>query len=804
MEKKYCQIVVNTKTKNIDNDSFTYSYPASQQSIIKIGQLVLVPFGRRLIQGIIIDLPSSSLFPGNKTKSIKDIIYLQPILNKYQIALARYISSYYFCSLGRAIFAMIPSFILQSSVNTYQLDQRKKINQNDQTKYPILSFFLEQTQPISEHDLIKKYGSMVKKQLTLLVKFKYLIKQQQFLPPVGQKKYQEVIFLNPNFSPKITTIKSKPQKAILEYLLYRRSAPWATIKNQTSASRSALVALIKKEIVLSKKEQIIRLPQIFSPKNPMILKLTDEQTKAIREIEKQQQNQSPKPILLFGRTGSGKTEIYLQMTEKILAQGKTVIVLVPEIALLPQTILRFLERFPDQIAIYHSHMSVGERYDQWSKILQGEAKIVIGSRSALFTPINNLGLIIIDEEHEFSYKQDMTPRYHAVDVASHYAKLTRSILVLGSATPRLETFWRAKKGVYQLIKLDKSVKRRDNEKPQFYQLDLRDEYAAGNKSLLSYSLQLGIKEALTQKKQILLFLNRRGHATYVFCRECGYVANCQNCQIPLTYHSDQSNYLVCHHCGLKQANIHNCPQCSGQAIRYYGAGTQKLFQDVSFLFPAAKILRMDHDTTRGKDAHQKIFADFRAHRADILIGTQMIAKGWDLPNVDLVGIINADAGFNLPDFRSTERNFALLLQLIGRVGRGQTPGKVYLQTFDPENPLLEILIREDYQLFAFSELIERQKGLFPPFVDLVRLTYESTNLNQCQVQALNLFKSLNQAFHRQKKQDLKAILGPAPAFLSRINNKYRWHIILKGQHLQSFLHLVPPNWTIDIDPYSLL
>ncbi len=807
MNNKYCQIIVDSKTGHAQKEGYTYLIKQELADSIQVGQLVLVPFGRRLVYGVVVAIHNRGPL-GYKLKSVQQIIDKKPILNKYQIALANFISDYYFCSPGQAIFAMIPSFVTQSIIPVYYLGTKK--TDKGSTENKIINFLFHTKKPAPEKIISEKFGPKSQKELSTLVKKGLIIKKYCLLPPAVKPKIKEMISLNPAKNSTTIQPKTNKQKSIIDFLKYRRSASWTTIRQELKISRTTLDLMIKNNLLVSHKEKIVRSPEVLEGiKNIPNFSLTIDQAQALQAIQHQSKQTNPKPILLFGRTGSGKTEIYLQAAAATIQKGKNVIVLVPEIALLPQTILRFLERFQGKLAIYHSHMSLGERHDQWMKIFNGQASIVIGSRSALFTPLPNLGLIIIDEEHEFSYKQDMTPRYHAVTVAKKYCELTNSQLILGSATPRLETFWQAKKGHYQLLRLNQAISELSSpqkyRRPEFFMIDLRDEFAAKNKSLLSYSLQLAIRQALTEKKQILLFLNRRGLATYVFCRECGYVALCSNCHIPLTYHINlNQESLVCHHCGQQGKNPRTCPQCSGHAIKFYGAGTQKVHQDTSQLFPEARILRMDHDTTQAKNAHHKIFASFKSHQADILIGTQMIAKGWDLPNVDLIGIINADAGFNLPDFRSTERNFSLLLQLIGRVGRGQTPGKVFIQSFDPENPLLETLTKEDYQLFAYSELIERQKSLFPPFVNLVRLLYESPDQTKCRSEVIKVFKTLNQAFSTQKNKDLQAILGPSPTFLHKIKNKFRWHIILKGQNLQQFLTMIPDGWTIDVDPYSIL
>ncbi|MFA4930343.1 MAG: primosomal protein N' [Patescibacteria group bacterium] len=811
----YANIIVNSRLDNISGE-LTYSIPPTLSMVIKPGQLVLVPFGRRFIHGVVANIQSQRPAIKVRTKDIAALLGERPIVKPEQIKLAQYISQHYHCSLGQALFAMIPSFVMNSIKKVYSTTSQL-------SPHPIVQFINTRGgQTATEILLLKKFGATTKATLSRLVKKDILRLGYQLSSPKIKPKYEEIISLCPLSADQKKQLSRYPkQNQVYQFLKYRRLANWIKIRQELNVSRATIRAMQRKKMVDIETKQVIREPLGFHVMETVFPDLVGSQQKAWQTIVQQLNNHHKKPIMLFGRTGSGKTELYLRAAEWTLKQGKGVIILVPEIALVPQTLQRFYERFGQSLAVYHSQMSVGERYDQWFRLYNHQAQVVIGSRSALFAPVPNLGLIIIDEEHEYSYKQDNTPRYHAVDAAVKYAKLTDSLLILGSATPRLETFWRAKKGEYELVKLTKTITETVNQqiirRPEISIVDLRDEYIAGNHTLLSIKLQESIQKALLTKKQILLFLNRRGHTTYVFCRECGFVAKCPECNIPMTLHINDKHFatftqhnvslrhaLICHHCGLTMHNFSTCPECSSKAIKYYGAGTQKIEEDTRALFPQARILRMDYDTTRTRNAHQKIFQAFKDKRADILIGTQMITKGWDLPNVDLIGIVNADGGFNLPDFRATEKNFSLLLQLIGRVGRGHTPGRVVLQTYDPDNPLFDPLLREDYQLFAFSELIERKNGNFPPFVQLVRLVYESPNMNKCKNEAVKLFKLLNEKFSGQKRKTLIEILGPTPAFLARIKQKYRWHIILKGHNLQKFLDIIPADWIIDVDPFSLL
>lgn len=732
MPDKYANVAVKNRTAPSDG-LFTYVIP-DKLAPVRVGQIVTVPFGRYRTFGVVISTTSRK--PDFKTRAIVRAIP-DIIIPAHLLKLAQHIADYYYCSLGQALFAMVPGFIT------------KKVS----------------------------------------------------------AKTVKVIKIAPNYPDPEALKKYPKQWELWQYMIHNPEAKWPDIQDRLSSS--SLKSLVRKKYLLEERVDVNRPINLPDRSHQSLPDLLPNQDKIWQKINEYIATPGQAPILLFGRTGSGKTEIYLRAAQEVIKRGQSAIILVPEIALVPQTIARFYEIFGSQMAVYHSQLSEGERRDQWHRIYTGDARVVIGSRSAIFTPVKKPGLIIIDEEHEYSYKQDSTPRYHAVDVAAEYSRITGANLIIGSATPRVESFWRAKKKEYKLFKLSKTVRELLNpqavRRPRFVLADLRQEYANKNLSTISLPLHVAIQNTLERRRQIMLFLNRRGYTSYVFCRLCGYVAKCPSCSVSLTFHLNQNQgNLICHHCGYQVPNPTQCPSCHSPSIKYYGAGTQKVEQDIKELFPSAKIIRMDHDTTRTKHAHQSIFERFRRHEADILIGTQMIAKGWNIPNADLIGIINADAGWHLPDFRATEKNFALMLQIIGRVGRFDSAGEVVVQTYEPDNPLFDVLRKEAYQLFAFSELIERKRHNFPPFTNLVRLIYEHASADRCKQRGIELFSQLNHAANQTKPREITDILGPAPAFFSKINNKYRWHIILKGKNLQRYLNLVPADWIIDVDPFSLL
>ncbi|HEY66407.1 MAG TPA: primosomal protein N' [Caldilineae bacterium] len=548
---------------------------------------------------------------------------------------------------------------------------------------------------------------------------------------------------------------------------------------------------------------------------------------------------APPPVyLLHGVTGSGKTELYLRAIAEALAHQRQAIVLVPEIALTPQTIQRFAARFPGRVTVWHSELSRGERFDLWRRIHNGEIDIVIGSRSALFVPLPRLGLIVVDEEHEPAYKQERTPRYHARDVAIALGRIARAPVILGSATPSLEAYHAAWRGRIHLIALPRRVLAHRAtvaawqtrlgkavthfcpqegevcyaELPTVEIVDLRQELRAGNRSIFSRALQEALAQTLARKEQAILFLNRRGAATFVMCRDCGFVLRCKRCDVPLTYHKTPisagdaggEDLLICHHCNRRTPVPHVCPQCGSSRIRYFGAGTQRVVNEVLRLFPTARVVRWDRDTTGRRGAHERILAQFVNHQADVLVGTQMVAKGLDLPLVTLVGVVAADIGLYLPDFRAAERTFQLLAQVAGRAGRSPLGGRVIVQTYYPEHYAIRAASRHDFEAFYRQELRFRHEHGYPPFTRLARLIYAHTNPDRAQEESERLAAILRRRIG--EREDV-SLIGPVPCFFSRLRGRYRWQIILRSSRDPADLIRglsLSPGWRIDVDPIDVL
>lgn len=635
----------------------------------------------------------------------------------------------------------------------------------------------------------------------------------QCIMPAGIKKGEKKIKMvrsELSVIPENFERKAPKQYEVLNYLLKNNPIKLSELIKNLDTDYSTIRILEKKGFVKIYEIEINRYNvNIVDESKPLLL--TDEQSYAVDEIKKSLNNNIFDKYLLFGVTGSGKTEVYLQLIDLCIKSGKNSIVLVPEISLTAQTIERFVSRFGNKVAVMHSGLSQGERFDEWRKIKNGMVKVVVGVRNAVFAPFSNVGLIIIDEEHESTYKQsDMRPRYNAKEVAEKRCELENAVLVLGSATPSLETYYKAMQGEYKILKLCKRI---SQSMPQIEIVNMSNELSAGNRSIFSRKLYSYIKENLIKKEQTILFLNRRGYSSFVSCRDCGYVPKCPNCDISLTYHF-QGRILVCHYCGYNEQMADVCPKCSSKRIRYLGIGTERIERDIKKYFPDARVLRMDVDTTQTKGSHEKIFYDFKNGNADILIGTQMISKGFDIPNVTLVGVILADITLNIPDFRSNEKTFQLLTQVAGRAGRGKKSGRVIIQTYEEDNFSILASQEQDYLKFYNEEIKYREIFKYPPFTHLMNIIISGNDKNEVIRISANIYNVCQNIINKTRNKSYNKILGPASAPISKINNRYRWQIIIKSEDRNILLDIARNveglkrskdiKILIDIDPSSIM
>ncbi len=807
---RYAEVSVNSPIAQ--RQTFSYSLPPGLG--IDIGQAVWVPFGDKLLQGVVLGLSPHPAV--EETKDIAGVIEPRPLLSPAHVQLARWISRYYLSPIFDAVALMLPpgferrplTFISArpvpgdfdlSSLTPEQEQVMQLLGGQEKVGLKRIEKVLGKKKAQSVVVQLVRRGLVVRSYELEPVKAKPKIEPFLKLIMTAGEARREAASLHEK--------RAKKQADLLEYLAQQSGpVPWAEARKNINSNKAAADALVNKGLVAVEQIEVRRDPlarQTITPSYP--LALTPAQKTAFTEIKSGLSKKDAQVFLLHGVTGSGKTEVYLQALAETVKMGKRGIVLVPEIALTPQTIERFAARFPGKVAVLHSRLSPGEQFDEWQRIRDGKFDVVIGPRSAVFAPQPDLGLIVIDEEHEWTYKQpDKSPRYHTRDVALKLAESTGAVVVLGSATPDVESYYHAQKGDYRLLRLPGRVTPRvGTPLPQVEVVDLREELKAGIRSLFSRSLSEAISQAVTSDEQVILFLNRRGAATFIQCRSCGFVLRCKRCDVPLTYHLT-GDRLVCHQCNYHMPVPESCPRCARRSMKFLGLGTQKLEQEAGYNFPTARLLRWDTDVTRGRHSHDEILSKFRRHQADILIGTQMVAKGLDLPLVTLVGVVSADTALNLPDFRAGERTFQLLSQVAGRAGRGIKGGKVIIQTYTPEHYAIQAAAKHDYAAFYNKEVEYRRQLRNPPFSRLACLTCTHTNDLLCQREAERMKRSLSQKIDSEGIADIE-IIGPAPAFIHRLRGRFRWQLILRGSELSEFLSPVPlpQGWVVDIDPVGL-
>jgi len=805
----YAEIAVNSPVAR--RRTFSYSIPPGLP--LTVGQAVWVPFGPRVLQGIVLELTEHPAV--DETRDVIAPIDARPLLTPCQLELARWISDYYLAPLFDALALMLPPGFERRMVTLFHLSPgfssatASDLAPEEARLIQLIQKEKRVTPPLAEKLLGKKPAKQV---LQRLLESGIISKSQELEPPKVQPKHELWLHLLADPGQVRETMAGRaPKQAALLKLLASSARP-VRLKEAVSATGTTAAtarALAEKGLVSLESVEARRDPllgRVYLSHDDLVLSPAQETAlRTIRMALREPRQDHPTVFLLHGVTGSGKTEVYLRALSETVALGKRGLVLVPEISLTPQTIERFAACFPGRVAIMHSRLSLGEQFDEWRRIREGHFDVVIGPRGALFSPQPDLGLIVMDEEHEWTYKQDeQAPRYHAREVALQLARLSGATVLLGTATPDVESFYRVRKGQYHLLQLPhRMTQGRDSALPEAEVVDMREELKAGNRSIFSRSLVRAIDETLTAREQVILFLNRRGTATFVQCRNCGFSMKCPRCDLALTYHATTER-LICHQCGRRRPVPAICPNCSSRRIRYMGVGTEKVEEQVSQAFPAARLLRWDRDVTRGKDAHQKILEAFRSHQADILIGTQMIAKGLDLPLVTLVGVISADTVLHLPDFRAGERTFQLLSQVAGRAGRGSSPGRVVVQTYAPEHYAIASGARHDYQSFYDREIDYRWQHNHPPFSHLVTLVYAHRDAPACRAGAEKMAQRL--AENRDARGFEVDLIGPAPKFYGKLRGLFRWQIVLRGPDARQLLSdfSMPPGWSVDVDPVNIL
>lgn len=786
-EKAYTEVAISLP---IDR-SFLYSIPERLRSGIEVGKRVLVPFRGRRVTGYVLGFPRTVEL--TEIKEIIDILDEEPLFSKNLLRFFRWVADYYFFPLGEVLKTALPGGINIESYQQISLTQKGKealetLDHKD-LRDRILSRIAEAKRSSLRQILKRFQGKEAHHALYSLKREGLISLDLRLSSPKTRPKMERVAILNEE-DPAPVVIREMKEKAPGQWKLYQmlkeqKKMSLSQLTREFRSATSCLGRLEQRGLVSLVTQETYRSPffeQEVNRDSPH--QLTHHQRKALEQISRGLRSQSFSPFLIYGITGSGKTEVYLQAITEVLSSGGEALVLVPEISLTPQLVSRFRARFGDGIAVLHSGLSEGERYDEWRRIKRGEVKIAIGARSAIFAPFENLRMIIVDEEHDSSYKQEERLKYNARDLAVLRAKLSRGVVALGSATPSLESYYNAVKGKFKFLKLPERIE--GSSLPPVELVDLKEDERKKGESI-SPRLREAINDNLASGGQTILFLNRRGFAPFVLCQECGYIFTCPNCSVSLIYHFREKE-LICHYCNYSLPAPTFCPSCKGVRVELLGLGTERLEEEIKRSFPEARATRMDRDTTTRKHTHQMILERFNKGEIDILIGTQMVTKGLDYPNVTLVGGISADLSLNFPDFRASERTFQLLTQVAGRAGRGKTPGKVIIQSFNPEHYSIQFARQHDYQGFYHQEISQRKELFYPPYCRLVLIRISGNSKDKTKRMAEKLGKSF-QRWLREKSgfaQNFQ-VLGPAPAPLSKIRGRHRWQILIKGKNAR-YLH----------------
>lgn len=810
------EVVISNSTRQFDR-IYHYRIPEKYMGKVNTGIRVIVPFGKsnRLREGYVIGVLCESGFI--ELKEVNEIVEEGSVLDTNMIKLAHWMRHRYISTYSDVFKCLLPpgtGLINSKTVRLTKFESTLKGNYikilqklkdfggemdyddlRTETNIRVLSKYLNKLVELDCIAVCEEFGAKVSGKM---VKVAYLTKPLE--------EVQEDIEGN--------RLKSIKHVRILEMLVENEYISITDLARFAGVSKSVLDTLNKYGYIDFKNVEVTRDPyenRNFEKTIP--LKPTEEQAYILRNVKDMMDNKAFSEVLLHGITGSGKTEVYLQLIDHCINIGKQAIVLVPEISLTPQMVERFKGRFGEYVAVLHSRLSLGERYDQWRLIKCGKIKVAVGARSAVFAPFDSLGMIIIDEEHENSYKSEISPKYHAVEVARERCKIEKAILMYGSATPSIENYYRAVSGEISLFEM---AKRANNlTLPKVQVVDMRCELDEGNRSIFSRALSYEMSENIKRKEQTIIFLNRRGYSSFVLCRNCGYVLKCPKCDVSMTYHSHDER-LICHYCGYTVKNVSTCPKCKSPHIKGFGTGTQKIEDEIKKHFEDGSVIRMDMDTTTYKNSHEDILRNFRENNVNILVGTQMIAKGHDFPNVTLVGVLAADSILNTGDFRATERTFQLITQVAGRAGRGTISGRVVIQTYNAENYSIECACSQDYKGFFEKELMVRERLLYPPFTNIGSIVLSGINDRMVYNKA-EAVKNFVDLYFADEVNSIN-VLGPSRSLVAKIKNKYRWRIIIKYKDIEKLIDVlarVSDNFydkqakndisiSVDINPISML
>ena len=804
----------------------TLSYGIAHEPDVLPGALVWVPLGTRLTQGIVFDLTNES--QAETTRDIASAVAAPPLVGRAGREMARWISRHYLCSLFDAVAPMLPPGFQRRLKPWLRLNSQGQGQGQGRCDSPasgspeaLALSRLSSGREAPERDLEKALGKGGPPTIKRLLGRGLVQRSWRLSRPRPSHRYDCFVRLplaEDGSAPPDGSLDRSPRQLALYQTLRASPQPIPLTLARKEYGGPAVRSLHEKGLLAMEWSRVDRRPghgpstEGGAETRPT---LNADQRRALAEIEAAMDGKAgaPASFLLHGITGSGKTEVYLRALEQCVRMGKRGILLVPEISLTPQMVHRVQARFPGKVAVLHSRLAAGTAFDQWWGILDGDCQVVVGPRSALLAPLPDVGLIVVDEEHEWTYKQDAAPRYHARDAALKLGQLTGAAVILGSATPDVETYHNASRGRHRLLRLPHriphagalSTGREDAQELASVRVcDMRVELKEGNRSIFSRDLARALSECVNRGEQAILFLNRRGSATVVQCRDCGLALSCRSCSVALTYHSAEPR-LVCHQCNRRRAIPRVCPECQSPRIKYLGLGTQRVMDELFRTMPHVTALRWDGDTAQHPQGYDTILGRFVRGEAQVLVGTQMVAKGLHVPGVSLVGVVLADTGLNLPDFRAGERAFQLLCQVSGRAGRGPRPGSVIIQTYDPTHYAVEAAAAQDYRAFYRRELDFRREHGNPPFHRLVRMVYTHTVPEACQREAERMGRALRRRMYARGRADLDMV-GPAPAFPQRVRGKYRWHLVLRGRRIHQLVETVPipQGWTVDVDPATVM
>lgn len=807
MELETVSVVLDGAIGSYDKP-YSYFVPKELESKAKKGCRVTVPFGNGNTkkQGLIIDYGFSDYNP--KIKYIISVNDEHPILNDEMLGLCLFMKERLFCTYFDAVNTILPTGLKLRLEEFYAINEEflgySYLSEDEKNIFD----FLTKNEYISLAKLKKTFDSA--EDLIQILKQKEAVKvSKEPIRKMLDKTAKYVRIANEDYDCSLLT---KRQQEITEVIKTVGTVSIKELMYFTGVTMSVINNLEQKGIIEIFEKQVFRIP--FKPKktqNTQEIVLNEEQQKAYKDLKSKLEANNENVSLLFGVTGSGKTSVYMKLVDDAVKDNKGVIVMVPEIALTPQMISIFSDRYGSDIAVLHSAMSIGQRMDEYTRLKNGEAAIAIGTRSAVFAPVNNLGLIIIDEEQEHTYKSEKSPRYNAKDIAKFRANYNRCLLVLSSATPSLESYSLALSGKYGLNEI--SSRYNGAKLPNVSVVDMRKELTDGNKSDISRLLASKIDERLNNNKQIILLLNRRGHNTHISCPACGYVASCPECSVSLTYHSANKR-LMCHYCGYSEPLLDKCPECGNEYLNFGGAGTQKLEQEIKSLYPNARILRLDADSTLARDSYSEKLKSFADKEYDILLGTQMVAKGLDFPDVDLVGVIGADRALNSDDYRGFERTFDLLTQVIGRAGRAGGEAEAIIQTLNTEDNVIFLASNQDYKSFYDEEILTRKLMIYPPFCDICMVAAVSSDRNLAFNTANEILENIKNETQNQYSDIKMIILGPMPATIIKMNGKYRFRMIIKCKNSKKFREMLRKSINVkqkkdlsvfvDINPESII